>query len=482
VMDSTHTPANQTVEPGAIVFIKDPYETGYTDEEIRLLLTGRADEVGRPKAALIAAADVQTGAMIAFIPREEDAQRLAISDGESTQQLHTTSIYLGDAVDIPNDVRAEIIETMVDCANGCEPIVANVFGFSILNPDGEEPCLVANVGGQELWDAQQMIIEISDEMDWASPDQHQPWLAHITLIYSADPRASLTDDVLSRTGPIIYDRIRVAFAGVITDIPLGDGTLTAAGLHTFHLPGKHNQATHGHGLGAHASDGDVQRAGRLNAGKKLDANNPEDRELLRGIAGWTGGGHSALTADETPPQSAMLGDIGHVLNGHPDAPGPAGSFLRSVAGAPEGAPELYRGMHGVSLEDVPSHGDVFDLGPTSFTRSKSVRDRFSDVDAPAAGGLFGAYSTTVHYRLKKGAHALRIDKHAGTYAWEDEHVTMGRFRVTGRTERFVTPKGSKTPKSLIEIDIEQVPFDTPTTRGSSGKSVKPVIGDMTDMN
>jgi 2'-5' RNA ligase len=220
VMDSTHTPANQTVEPGAIVFIKDPYETGYTDEEIRLLLTGRADEVGRPKAALIAAADVQTGAMIAFIPREEDAQRLAISDGESTQQLHTTSIYLGDAVDIPNDVRAEIIETMVDCANGCEPIVANVFGFSILNPDGEEPCLVANVGGQELWDAQQMIIEISDEMDWASPDQHQPWLAHITLIYSADPRVSLTDDVLSRTGPIIYDRIRVAFAGVITDIPL----------------------------------------------------------------------------------------------------------------------------------------------------------------------------------------------------------------------------------------------------------------------
>jgi hypothetical protein len=139
-------------------------------------------------------------------------------------------------------------------------------------------------------------------------------------------------------------------------------------------------------------------------------------------------------------------------------------------------------MHGVTLEDIPAHGDVFDLGPTSFTRSKSVRDKFSDVDAPAAGGLFGGYSATVHYRLKKGSHALRIDKHAGKFAWEDEHVTMGRFRVTGRTERFVTPKGSKTPKSLIEIDIEQVPFDTPTTRGSGGKSVKPVIGDMSDMN
>ena len=67
------------------------------------------------------------------------------------------------------------------------------------------------------------------------PEQHDPFLPHITAGYGVP----VTD--LTYTGPVVFDRLRIAFAGVAADIMLGADALAAAGQHTwswaaFHQP------------------------------------------------------------------------------------------------------------------------------------------------------------------------------------------------------------------------------------------------------
>lgn len=472
-----------TPEPGAIVFIEDPYATGFTDEEIDTLLNGGVlpPITIRPLTGpgLTAAADVMTGAMIAFIPRTEDIQRLLIEGGEPAEQIHCTSIYLGDAVDFADDERQMIIELIQEIAPNVPPILANVFGFAVLNPGGPEPCLVANVGGIELAAAQEAIEDIAESVDTA--DQHAPWLAHITLIYEDDPRKSMTDDLMAQAGPLIFDRIRVAFAGDVTDIPLGDSLSSAAVLDQFHLAGKHNQATHGHGLSQHASIREVQMGEKLNSGKRLDLSNPEEHQLAVGIAGWTQGGHDGLQEHELAGTGKYTTEhaIGkYVANGgvdsdHIPSEQPIFSFARTVAAAPANGPELHRGMHDVHPEDLPNKNDVFDFAPTSFTRSKKQRDKF----ATPRGGPDAESNHIVHYKLREGNRSLRIDKEAGSYSHEEEHVFMGRVRVVSRKDSEITIKnvdGKKGKYPLTEIELEMVSFETPTTRYEGGKATRTI--------
>jgi hypothetical protein len=64
------------------------------------------------------------------------------------------------------------------------------------------------------------------------PDNHKPWIPHVTLKYTDDIRRENQDDFLSRLGPIKFDTLRFAFGGENIDIPLydddDDGALTAA--------------------------------------------------------------------------------------------------------------------------------------------------------------------------------------------------------------------------------------------------------------
>jgi 2'-5' RNA ligase superfamily len=175
---------------------------------------------------LTAAADVQTGAMIAFVPAAEQVHQLALDDptAEPAAQLHVTSVYLGDAVDWSPDMRSTLIEGVRALVADWVPIAARSFGVAILNPTGDTPCLVLIIGGDDLAAAQEQL----EELGYASDEQHAPWLAHLTLGYAPDPRVWLTDTTLARAGmDLELDRIRVAFAGETTDILLTGGGLTA---------------------------------------------------------------------------------------------------------------------------------------------------------------------------------------------------------------------------------------------------------------
>lgn len=159
-----------------------------------------------------AAADVMSGAMVALVPAHP--ADLALEGGEPADQLHLTLLYLGDAVDYPPEAQAQVLQTCRELADGWGTVTAQGFAVAAFNPNGEEPCLVLLCSGNELTELHDAV---ADEIT-ASPEQHQPWIPHVTLAYTAD--TSLLPGLVDRTGTVQFDRLRVAFAGQVTDLPL----------------------------------------------------------------------------------------------------------------------------------------------------------------------------------------------------------------------------------------------------------------------
>lgn len=175
-------------------------------------------------------AGVHTGAMIALVPTLDDAQRLVLDGGEPVDELHLTLFYLGDAVNTDESTQARITATIVDICQ-LQPIVAATgFGVALWNPSSDEPAVVMNVGGCD--NALESVREVVEEAlydVWTSrlPSQHEPWVPHVCLAYSGDP--GLVATALGRVGPITFDRVRVAWGEVVTDVPLyGTGSIVAA--------------------------------------------------------------------------------------------------------------------------------------------------------------------------------------------------------------------------------------------------------------
>lgn len=172
-----------------------------------------------------AAAEVHTGAMIALVPSEADAARLALEGWETPEQLHLTLFYLGEAADWTPEQQAHLISRVATAAQNLTPIAARAFGGAQWNPDSDEPAWVWNVGnerdaeGARLEDAKYEITYALEDGhdDPPLPQQYTPWSPHICAGYGS---TNLLDDMAAKTGPVTFDRIRVAFAGVDTDFPL----------------------------------------------------------------------------------------------------------------------------------------------------------------------------------------------------------------------------------------------------------------------
>ncbi|MFJ8049812.1 hypothetical protein [Streptomyces luteogriseus] len=193
-------------------------------------------------ATLTAAADGShtSGAMIALIPTEEDAARLAIEGGEPAGQLHLTLSYLGKGADFSDDVRQRVIDAVTGVLPHYtdRPLSGNAFGAAHWNGNSDEPCWVWSVGDDAetpralgmLHAAVCMALEegLADAPDAPElPAPHTPWVPHICAAYSADP--GMLAAMEERLGPVTFDRVRVAFAGDDTDIPLGEPVTAAAG-------------------------------------------------------------------------------------------------------------------------------------------------------------------------------------------------------------------------------------------------------------
>ncbi|MFD5788583.1 ADP-ribosyltransferase [Streptomyces sp. NPDC127037] len=186
----------------------------------------------RASATISASAATHTGAMIALMPTATDAERLALAaaGSEPAEELHLTLFYLGEGADWDEEHRADLIAGLRSrLADVGEPLAARAFGAAHWNTDGDDPCWVWSVGDDRdssrdaprlenaRWAATYALEDMHRQPDLHA--QHTPWQPHVCAAYSSSP--SLLAAMNERLGPIRFDRVRVAFAGEYTDIPLG---------------------------------------------------------------------------------------------------------------------------------------------------------------------------------------------------------------------------------------------------------------------
>ncbi|MFD9422294.1 MULTISPECIES: phage minor head protein [unclassified Streptomyces] len=195
------------------------------------VLESEEKRVNDAHAPSLTAAGGHTGAMIALVPSVEDAERLALSapGAEPADELHLTLFYLGEGADWPEEYRTDLVDSLRSrLKDGFDrPIAGRAFGANQWNADRDEPCWVWAVGddpdveGPPLESARLAAIYALENTSrqLALPAQHSPWQAHVSAAYSSSP--SLLTAMNERLGPITFDRVRVAFAGQYTDIPLG---------------------------------------------------------------------------------------------------------------------------------------------------------------------------------------------------------------------------------------------------------------------
>lgn len=177
---------------------------------------------------LVAAADGEhSGIMVALVPRAEDAQRLVLDGGEAVDDLHVTLFYFGNASAMPLDLRRNLTHTIAAETARFGPLQAKLFGFGVFNPTSDKPALILNVGGDA-------IADFRRELDWQlwTSDQHRPWVAHLTLSYLTPTSEPLSlpglGELAARMGSVVFDRVRVSFAGESVDIPFTDEFVQSA--------------------------------------------------------------------------------------------------------------------------------------------------------------------------------------------------------------------------------------------------------------
>lgn len=139
--------------------------------------------------------------MIALVPTPEDAHRLAVQGGLPAEELHVTVAYLDDVAEEEIDQFFRIAGAL---AGQYAPFTADAFNVSMFNPRGEDPCIVLGLGGRQLNDMHQYV---TDQVGQRFP-QRSPYIPHLTLRYTEN--AEEVADLTGRTGPVRFDRIRLA--------------------------------------------------------------------------------------------------------------------------------------------------------------------------------------------------------------------------------------------------------------------------------
>lgn len=158
------------------------------------------------------------GGMVALFPRQDFAEALAVEGGEPAEDLHLTLAYLGeDVTDLPKDQLIADIASVADVL--ATTLTARVFGHAIFNPDGgpngtSDPCAVYLIGDSNLITPLRAATQNKCVSLLQIPDQHEPFVPHITATYAVQR--------LTYTGDIVFDRLCVNWAGEQYAFPLVD--------------------------------------------------------------------------------------------------------------------------------------------------------------------------------------------------------------------------------------------------------------------
>lgn len=277
------------------------FEDGDADAEVDEIdevdddeLVEEDDLEGDEVVAITAAAPEggHTGAMLALRMTDQDAARLCVHDGLPMEELHSTLAYLGEADKISPEVRERMVKDVTKLASKVQPFEVEAADISVFNPgtnNDREPALVLGLTGEPLAELYGSV----SKMNWDGyemPSQFSPYKPHITLRQPAGDleRAGAVAD---RMGPVTFDRLRLAFAGDVIDIPLGGGEKLPGGPITktgggYDIGAAESMMGTGHELRARAALAQMELFG-FNKGQRRGP----DGKWIKG--GGLGGGSSA---------------------------------------------------------------------------------------------------------------------------------------------------------------------------------------------
>jgi hypothetical protein len=65
------------------------------------------------------------------------------------------------------------------------------------------------------------VVEELESMMIEYAEQHQPYVPHVCLAYGdADTLIEQMGEALEKVGPIVFDKVRIAFGTEVVDLPL----------------------------------------------------------------------------------------------------------------------------------------------------------------------------------------------------------------------------------------------------------------------
>lgn len=192
--------------------------TGYTEDEAYAFLTANMSGVFTASANPAAS----TGAMIALVPSGEDLARLTLEGGEPLEELHLTLAYLGEADLISEEIRSALIDAAGRYfTDTVKTEASSIIVFNPHNPE-METAVVLGIKGEQMVDNHANVMSAIRGVYGGMPDNHKPWIPHVTLKYTEDILAEDQKPFLDRLGAIKFDTLRFAFGGDVVDIPLYD--------------------------------------------------------------------------------------------------------------------------------------------------------------------------------------------------------------------------------------------------------------------
>lgn len=173
-------------------------------------------------------ADDQTGGMIALIP--DNPGRYTVPGGDPASEIHCTLCFLGDDVANLPPVMVDTLKSQVAAlALNRGPLSVRILGTAIWNRDGGptgafKPATVTALqpGDHDGDEDDQLDMLASraaglaaDVLGALYPEQHEPYLPHITAGFDLDPGVLPTAD-----GEASFSTIRLALAAQHFDFPL----------------------------------------------------------------------------------------------------------------------------------------------------------------------------------------------------------------------------------------------------------------------
>ncbi|WP_225846900.1 ADP-ribosyltransferase [Streptomyces sp. HPF1205] len=383
--------------------------------------------------SVTAAAGGHTGAMIALMPTAEDAERLALNatGSEPADELHLTLFYLGEGADWDDEHRADLIDRLRARAPDVgEAVAARAFGANQWNADGDEPCWVWSVGDDRdrpqdaptletaRWAATYALEDMHRQPEL--PAQQTPWQPHVCAAYTRSP--SLLTAMNQRLGPIRFDRLRVAFAGDTTDIPLGPQETAVAD-----QPSEHVTAPPDAGPRVWSTPGDTAIAFE-------NQETGDGRVFAPGALYWEGPGPWPLQHAE----EMLMGHQGAELAGSIQALARDGDRITATGvlypGRPAGADAL------MLLEEGAPLGVSVDLDDVSM----EFVDRTLGTDENGDLVLLASLPCGSLLRLEDGSWAITA---TATAEWTASGATLSR---TSTGMQLITGPGGTVTREALE--------------------------------